>query len=243
MPIFLGCAGWSLDRRFAAEFPGDGTHLERYALRLNAVEINSSFYRPHQRKTYARWAESTPADFRFAVKAPKRVTHVCRLVGCEAELARFADEVQGLGDKLGPILVQLPPSLGFDPATAARFFAHLRQLVATPVVCEPRHRAWFTPAAERLLEEWNIARVAADPALVPAAANPGGWPGLRYFRLHGSPHIYYSSYDEAFRTALAARLTALNSADSNIWCIFDNTAQGAAIENGLDVDAKVRSVR
>jgi uncharacterized protein YecE (DUF72 family) len=66
---------------------------------------------------------------------------------------------------------------------------------------------------------------------------------LRYFRLHGSPHIYYSSYDEAFRTALAARLTALNSADSNIWCIFDNTAQGAAIENGLDVDAKVRSVR
>jgi uncharacterized protein YecE (DUF72 family) len=233
MPVFIGCAGWALDRRFAELFPGDGTHLERYARRFHCVEINSSFYRPHQPKTYLRWADSTPAGFRFAVKMPKRITHERRLVGVDEPLERFVSEVQGLGEKLGPILVQLPPSLGFAAPAAERFFEQLRQRVATPIVCEPRHRGWFTPEADALLARFRVARVAADPAPVPAAAEPGGSSDLAYFRLHGSPRIYYSAYSPAELAERARQLTALAATSAGVWCIFDNTALGAAVENAL----------
>jgi uncharacterized protein YecE (DUF72 family) len=93
--------------------PG-GSHLERYARRLNVAEINSSFYRPHQRKTYERWAQSTPAGFRFSVKVQKAMTHEQGLAGCGALLDGFAAEVAGLGGKLGVLLVQLPPKLAIE---------------------------------------------------------------------------------------------------------------------------------
>lgn len=87
--IHLGCAGWSLPREYADEFVQSGSHLQRYAARLNAVEINSSFYRPHRPGTYARWASSVPEDFRFAVKLPKIITHDQRLQGCTEVLDEF----------------------------------------------------------------------------------------------------------------------------------------------------------
>jgi hypothetical protein len=102
--------------------PAGGSQLERYARALNAVEINSSFYRPHQRKTYDRWAESTPEAFRFSVKMPRTITHNDRLANCDAMLDRLIAEVTGLGDKLGVLLVQLPPKLVtnfFELATGA----------------------------------------------------------------------------------------------------------------------------
>src|ERR1700761_7871846 len=111
MALFVGCAGWNLRKELVESFPLDGTHLQRYAARLNCVEINSSFYRSHRKTTYERWAASTPADFRFSVKLPKHITHVCRLVDVERHIRQFVDETSGLGSKLGPILVQLPPSL------------------------------------------------------------------------------------------------------------------------------------
>src|ERR1700733_604079 len=114
LPLWVGTAGWSVPSRYAAELPPGGSHLERYARRLDAVEINSSFYRPHQRKTYQRWAWSVPAGFRFSVKLPKAMTHEQRLADCGALLDRFVSEVTGLGDRLGVLLVQLPPQLAFD---------------------------------------------------------------------------------------------------------------------------------
>jgi uncharacterized protein YecE (DUF72 family) len=104
------------------------------------------------------------------------------------------------------------------------------------VAAEPRHAGWFTPAADALLAEWRVARVAADPARVPAAAEPGGWPGNAYYRLHGSPRTYYSAYDAAFLDALAPRLAA---APAGAWCIFDNTALGAATADALGLLARL----
>ena len=95
-----------------------GSHLERYGAILNAVEINSSFYRPHRTATYERWAASVPEDFRFAVKVPKAITHERRLKDVGDLLDRFLSEVSGLGPKLGPLLVQLPPSLSFQAGIA-----------------------------------------------------------------------------------------------------------------------------
>jgi uncharacterized protein YecE (DUF72 family) len=233
LPLWIGTAGWSVPSRYAAELPPGGSHLERYARRFDAVEINSSFYRPHRRKTYQRWAESVPPGFRFSVKLPKAMTHEAQLVDCGALLDDFAGEVMGLGDRLGVLLVQLPPKLALDRRIADRFFRDLRQRLDVPVVCEPRHPSWFTPDVDDWLAEHYIARVAADPAPVPDAGEPGGWKGLAYYRWHGSPRIYYSDYDEVALAALAKRLEAQRRHGVPTWCILDNTALGAALGNAL----------
>lgn len=224
MQLRIGTAGWSISAAHAAAFPATGTHLARYAAVLPCAEINTSFYRPHRPATYARWATSVPAGFRFAVKLPRAITHEARLANAEPLLDAFLAEAIALGDRLGPLLVQLPPSLPFRPGD---FFAQLRARHAGEVVCEPRHPSWFTPEATAHLLAHRIARVAADPAIVPEAAEPGGWPGLAYWRLHGSPRMYYSPYGPARLAALAPRLAP------DAWVIFDNTADGHALADAL----------
>jgi uncharacterized protein YecE (DUF72 family) len=235
----IGTAGWAVSSVYAAEMPRGGSHLERYARRLNAVEINSSFYRPHQRKTYERWARSTPTGFGFSVKMPKAITHEARLAGCDAMLDRFVAEVTGLGDKLGVLLVQLPPSFSFDQQVADRFFQALRRRIGIPVALEPRHRSWFKPEVTVWLADLGIARVAADPAPVVEAGDASGWAGLAYYRWHGSPRIYFSDYDAAALASLHRKLDESQRRDVPTWCIFDNTALGAALGNAL---ALARSV-
>lgn len=155
-------------------FPGEGQHLARYAGRFSAVEINSSFYRPHQPKTYAKWASMVPDGFRFAVKFPRAVTHDARLRAPDRAIDTFAMQVSALDDRLGPILVQLPPSLTFDAPVADAFFSALRDAIDTPVVCEPRHATWFAPDVDAFWTRHGVSRVAADPARVPDAAVAGG---------------------------------------------------------------------
>ena len=225
----IGTAGWSIPAQHAGAFPEEGSHLQRYSRVFSAVEINTSFYRPHRPSTYERWAGTVPAGFRFAVKMPKEITHARRLVQAEEPLVRFLGEIRSLGDKLGPVLVQLPPSLAFK-ADLAGFFRDLCTRFGGAVACEPRHRSWFTDEVDQLLGELHIARVAADPDLVPRAGAPGGWTGLRYYRLHGSPRMYYSAYPRESLAALARRLTGQAGVT---WCIFDNTAEGAAAHDAM----------
>ena len=220
-----------------------GSHLERYGAILNAVEINSSFYRPHQTVTYERWAASVPDDFRFAVKVPKAITHERRLKDVGDLLDRFLSEAGGLGPKLGPLLVQLPPSLSFQPGVADGFLSELRSRVEGSIVCEPRHASWFTPEVEALLGKLRIARVAADPAAVPGAGEPGGWRGLLYYRLHGSPKIYYSAYSAEYLAAIAQVLARDAAAGVETWCIFDNTAAFAATGDALTTRSLMHDLR
>ncbi len=229
----IGCAGWNIPSQEQAAFSANGSHLERYSQRLPAVEINSSFYRPHRTATYLRWAAAVPDGFRFAVKMPRAITHEARLVETRGLLDAFLAQTSGLGSKLGVLLVQLPPSLRFEAQIADRFFTALRERHAGPVACEPRHPSWFGSEAEALLEKARVARVAADPAPVSAAAAPGGWRGLAYYRLHGSPRMYYSAYTEPFLERIALELRTLTKAEVEVWCIFDNTAAGCAMTNAL----------
>lgn len=229
--IFIGCAGWSLGREYWPDFAAEGTHLQRYASRLNGVEINSSFYRPHRLQTYRRWAESVPTGFSFSVKVPKQITHIQRLLGCEQALDEFLAQCSGLGARLGCLLVQLPPSLAYDEAVADPFFAALRQRYDGPVAFEPRHESWIN--AEPLLQKHRVAQVAVDPSRISTDATPQGWPGSRYWRLHGSPRIYHSDYDHAALQALAGQVQAAAAEGAAVWCIFDNTAGGAALGNAL----------
>jgi uncharacterized protein YecE (DUF72 family) len=186
--------------------------------------------------TYERWAASTPPNFRFAVKVPRTITHEARLNDTREPLRRFLGEVTCLGDRLGPLLIQLPPSLRYDHEVAEGFFGLLRELHPGAVACEPRHGSWFTEAAEHLLEVHRVARVAADPAPAGGAGRFGGWPGLAYLRLHGTPRMYWSVYEEPQLQEWAKQVRGLQRA-LEAWCILDNTAGGGAIGNALALDA------
>lgn len=231
MEIRVGCAGWTIPKSYADRFPSAGSHLERYAARFSAVEVNSSFYALHRPETYVRWATQVPESFRFSVKISRRITHGTRLAD-PSLLDDFLPAVLALGARLGPLLVQLPPSLAYDADRVSGFLAALRTRFSGGVVCEPRHASWFSVQADSLLAQFEVARVAADPPPVPGAARLRGWTGLHYYRLHGSPRTYYSAYPPEFIDGLAATLRAA-AGSAPVWCIFDNTAVGAAAENAL----------
>jgi uncharacterized protein YecE (DUF72 family) len=237
--VYIGCAGWNFVRASAPTTAADGTQLQKYAALFRSVEINSSFHRSHRRATYERWAASVPEEFRFSVKMPKEITHANRLADSTELVDRFLHEAHGLGPKLGCVLVQLPPSLEFSSALVERFVESVRSRYDGPLVLEPRHATWFAHDANRMLQRLGVTRVAADPAVVPAAGEPGGDPGKVYFRLHGSPQLYYSSYTHSFLDALAFRLRAYAKAGARVWCIFDNTIQGAATSNALHLLRKI----
>ena len=232
--VRVGTAGWSIPRAAAFRFDSAGTHLQRYSRWLRCAEINSSFYRPHTAATYGKWRDSTPRDFRFAVKMPRTITHELKLQGARAPLVAFLAQTDGLAEKRGPILVQLPPSLSFEASVVTRFLNLVRKLYKGPVVCEPRHATWFSSAVASLLDRYGVSRVAADPSPVPDATVPAGSPRVAYFRLHGSPRTYWSRYGENDIATLAAIIGRMSTVEE-VWCVFDNTASGAAIENAWEL--------
>ncbi|GAC1655479.1 MAG: DUF72 domain-containing protein [Gemmatimonadaceae bacterium] len=240
---YVGCAGWSLSRSVQGRFPTVGSHLERYASQLRAAEINSSFHRPHRAATYARWAASVPEAFRFSVKVPKAITHERQLIGIEAPLEAFLSDVSALGSRLGCLLLQLPPSLEYGSVAIRHSLDAVRRRYAGPLAIEPRNRGWFSPTASRLLGRLRIARVAADPPRGLRGGEPGAWRELVYYRLHGSPRPYYSSYPASELARLAQRIDREHEAGAVVWCIFDNTASGAAVENALDLMPRLHRPR
>jgi uncharacterized protein YecE (DUF72 family) len=197
--------------------------LEYAAGRMNSIEINGSFYALQRVTSYQAWHAQTPPGFVFSVKGPRFVTHLKKLAGVEAPVANFlASGVLALADKLGPVLWQLPPNLGYDPGRLAAFFrllprttaaaaelaarhdermdgrAHTVTEVDRPLrhAVEVRHRSFETPGFVDLLRENDIALVCADTA--------GKWPMLDdvtsdfvYVRLHGAQELYVSGYDDA----------------------------------------------
>lgn len=244
--VTIGIAGWSLARADAGLFPaaGAGSQLERYAAVFDAVEINSSFYRPHRPATYARWADSVPDGFRFAVKLPRTITHQKRMQEVGAELDRFAAEAGALGAKLGWVLVQAPPSLRFDAMAAEALFDGLHQRFnrgrhdhgSVLLACEARHGSWFTKEATALLRALEAIRVVADP--------PAGTPGpfvataneYAYVRLHGSPAIYRSIYEPGRLVQVADWLRGQAARHGQrALVIFDNTMSGTQASQAVQL--------
>ena len=236
--IRIGTAGWTIPRQFAMGFPTAGHSLERYSSVFDAVEINSTFRRSHKPATLVRWITSTPDNFRFAIKMPKSISHELRLVGAENQIVNFVSETSCFGNKLGPLLLQLPPSLAYERTIVEAFFKLARSHVSHDLVCEPRHPSWFEGEADELLASYAVTRVAADPARAPIAARPGGNPNLVYYRLHGSPRTYYSSYEPENLSRLSREIAEAQAEE--VWCIFDNTASGAAAGNAIDIKNRLQ---
>ncbi|MCL6708541.1 DUF72 domain-containing protein [Pseudomonas sp. R2.Fl] len=224
LPI-IATAAWSIPKTVADRFAGEGSGLARYASVFGGVEINSTFYRRHKVSTFARWAESVPDDFRFSVKIAREITHIRAMRDIGEPFNVFLGDISPLGEKRGPLLCQLPPSLAFDADRMEDAFKTMRDADAGRIVVEVRHKSWASDEAAALLRKYAIDRVLADPAPVWPADEFAGPP--LYVRLHGKPKIYHSNYtDDEIRS-----FSKLLAADS--WCVFDNTASGAAIENAL----------
>ena len=136
------------------------------------------------------------------------------------------------------LLVQLAPSLVFSRRHAT-FFKMLRRRFARDIVCEPRHASWFEDDAADVLRAHKVGRVAADPVRKGSTFAPGGARDIAYFRMHGSPRMYYSSYANETLAALAAQLRA--SKAKRRWCIFDNTASGVAAGDALTLQTMLKA--
>lgn len=226
----VGTAGWSIPGDFARRFPGEGSHLERYSRVFSAVEINSSFYREHLPRTYLRWAREVPEDFRFSVKLSQVFTHKSALKPVEKDLHRSLDGILHLEKKLGVILLQFPGSMEFELKRMERFFRLIRKSWAGPVVLEARNTSWIDRPARDLMYESGVSKVQADPERCPGGPKKlltAG--GLAYFRLHGTPVIYRSSYTKKFLNGLRSDISGYRKS----WVIFDNTTMGAATGNAL----------
>lgn len=239
----VGTAGWSVAAAEAEAFPREGTALERYASVFAGAEINSSFHRSHRASTWARWEASVPDSFRFAVKVPKTISHERKLRDCADLASAFAEEAGLLGGKLAVLLLQLPPKLAFEEALAEDFLNMLAGLTQARIACEPRHPSWFEPEADALLDRLEIGRVAADPAVVPLAAVPGGWRGLAYWRLHGTPNMYRSPYGSERLAPYAEAIAAAEAEGAQAWCMFDNTASSAATGDALEMTRLLSAAR
>lgn len=232
--VYVGTASWGLPKGSENVFSGGGSQLERYARVFGTVEINSCFYRPHRPATYARWAASTPDDFRFTLKLPRDISHADDFAAAAREhLGPFVESSGELGAKFGCLLVQLPPSRAFSAAYVRRAARLLGGAIEAPIAFEPRHRSWFDGEGDACLEEHGFARVAADPPRGPGDGEAAGARRVAYFRLHGSPRIYYSAYGPERLAAWHAKAAAAARRGAAVYFIFDNTALGEATLDAL----------
>lgn len=264
----IGISGWTYPPWRGVFYPTGLAHRAELAFaasKLSTIEINGSFYALQRPSSWRSWFEQTPDDFVFAVKGGRFITHMKKLAGAETALANFfGSGVLALGAKLGPVLWQLPPTLGFDPDRLAGFFAQLprstqeaswlarrhdvrikdRALVDAvsdgPVrhALEVRHASFLTPAFTALLREHAVAVVVADTA--------GKWPLIRevtadfgYVRLHGDAELYTSGYSETALSAWAATIRGWTDDGYDVFCYFDNDVKVRAPFDAMSLAAKL----
>lgn len=244
MPEFrIGTAAWTLPKEHKDQFPPSGSHLERYSQVLNAVEINTSFYRQHKHATYEKWASAVPDDFKFSVKLERLFTHERKLADPGPELLERIEGIQGLGAKLGCLLVQLPPKLEFIEVTAGSFFETLREIFLGPIAVEARNKSWSSSEAFKLRREFELSPVIADPEPYDGAnlisSTHGSSRVVHYYRLHGSPEIYKSRYETARLESFAEQMRVSAKQASSVWCVFDNTTFGHATQNALELQQRL----
>jgi uncharacterized protein YecE (DUF72 family) len=245
VPVFVGTSGWQY-RHWRGGFYPPGVPqrqwLVHYANRFATVEVNNSFYRLPPLETFEHWRDTTPAGFVVAVKASRYLTHVKRLNEPAEPVARLMERAAGLGDRLGPVLVQLPPNLTAD---ADRLDATLRCFPrGVRVAVEVRHPSWFQGAeaagVRRMLERHRAAWVMADggPVEVPEWIT-SDWSYVRFHQGKGRPPSCYT------RPALdrwAERLAGACGPAADVYCYFNNDGHGCAVRDARWFASSLRRV-
>lgn len=230
MPVTIGTSGWHYAHwrpRFYPDSMGPARWLAFYAERFAAVEVNNAFYRLPERSTFEKWAEVVPDDFVVAVKASRYLTHVLRLQDPSEPVSRLMERASALGDHLGPVLLQLPPTLRVD---AARLDAALAAFPAsTRVAVEPRHESWFVGDVRRVLETRGAALCLADGG--PVETPPWRTADWGYVRFHGGAGRPRSCYRKRDIEAWAGRLASQWREAEDVYCFFNNDTNGCALRD------------
>jgi uncharacterized protein YecE (DUF72 family) len=230
---FVGTIGFTYPEWRGTFYPAglpSGQSLGYYSKLYNSVEINTTFYGPQSPAQVQRWAAMTPPDFRFCLKAPRRVTHDLRLQNAEAEMRVFIESSQALGPKFGAVLVQLPPSLKVNERPALERF--LASLPPGPrYAVEFRHASWHVPETAELLRQYGVCWVATDYEDLPVEIYPTtDFLYIRWIGKHGVlPHPGHEILDRAERLkSWLERIRAVESEISTVYGFFDNDYAGHA---------------
>ncbi|HOO46842.1 MAG TPA: DUF72 domain-containing protein [Deltaproteobacteria bacterium] len=228
--LFIGTSGWNYDHwkgTFYPEACPKRSWLEYYTGVFNSVEVNATFYRHMKPGTFATWRQRSPEGFVWAVKASRFITHVKRLQHAGESLEMFFASAKTLGERLGVILFQLPPSLTFDPEVFKGFCALLPKEYRYAL--EARHISWTGREAMALMEKNRIAWCISDTAgRYPFAESLTA--DFTYIRLHGSTALYSSEYTEAELESWTKRIRRFNR---DTYLYFDNDFMGYAPKNAL----------
>ena len=243
--LHIGTSGWSYQHWSGVFYPEGvkpAKYLEYYVKEFGCVELNASFYRVPVPKTVEGWAQRTPTSFRFCAKMSRFITHRKKLVDVSEPLERFLAVFDPLRDRLGPFLVQLPPSLRFDPRISEAFLEMLSSQQKTDeFALEARHKSWFTSEALSLLRRNGIASVIADSggrfAEVDAVTSPSV-----YLRFHGPNGLYRSPYSTDQLTFYARKIKGWLMEERQVWAFFNNDFDGHAINNAHELQALVESM-
>jgi uncharacterized protein YecE (DUF72 family) len=230
MPFLVGTSGWQYRDWRGPFYPSDlpqRAWLEHYTERFATVEVNNTFYRLPERSTFETWAERAPADFEFVIKASRFLTHIRRLREPAEAVQRMLDHAAGLGTKLGPILLQLPPNLQADPGrlddTLAQFPSGQR------VVVEPRHQSWFTDEIYDLLANRNAALCLTDRlGRRGPVERTADWAFLRFHEGTARPHPCYG--DQAL-LGWIDRLADRWPKRADCYVFFNNDPRACAVKN------------
>ncbi len=231
--LFIGTSGWNYKVWKDGFYRGvkQKEWLQYYASRFNAVEVNATFYRLLKESTVAGWHEKTPADFSFAVKGSRYITHTKKLKPDPDSVAKQRDNLRALQDKISAVIWQLPASLNKDPERLEDFANKLKDWPKAYHVLEFRDQSWFDRETAGLLAKHNLANCISDAGKWPRWDEVTG--SLAYFRLHGKPETYDSVYSDRELEEWAAWIKELLAAEKTVHVYFDNTDAGAAVDNAL----------
>jgi uncharacterized protein YecE (DUF72 family) len=232
---YIGTSGWNYPHwksRFYHDTP-KSQWLAYYASLFNAIEINSTFYRLQSDKTFQRWYQQTPDNFRFVIKANHYLTHTKRLNRPHDSIKLEQQRAQALKEKLAAVLWQLPGNFMVNINRLSLFIDSLANWDSVRHTIEFRHGSWFEPEVADMLRQANIAVCQSDA---------GDWPLWRevtadfvYLRLHGKPHTYVSNYSIGKLSALASEVKTWLNQKRDVHVYFDNDAEGRAPSNALSL--------
>jgi len=226
--VMTGTSGWQYRHWRGSFYPPrvpQRRWLEYYTTQFATVENNGTFYRLPSRDTFASWRDRVAGDFVMTVKASRYLTHVRRLRDPAGPVGRLLEAAAGLGDRLGPVLLQLPPDLRAVPQLLAEC---LRQFPpAVRVAVEPRHDSWWTGEVRDVLTAANAALCWADRkgSAVTPLWRTADW---GYLRLHEGDGAPWPSYREATLGTWAERITATWAGHGDVFVYFNNDQNGAA---------------
>ena len=229
---YVGCSGWHYEHWRGLYYPGElpkPRWLQFYARQFNTVEINNSFYRLTSEKAFTVWRESTPGDFVFAVKVSRFITHIKRLRNLGSAVENFLSRADFLGEKLGPLLYQLPPNMKRNDEVLQSFLSSLPPKYHH--VIEFRHESWIHDAVFDILREHNTGLCVFD---MPGFSCPlVATSDFAYARFHGSHGLYSSRYTDEELSQWAEKIARLGQNVKASYIYFNNDAEAFAVENAI----------